>query len=126
MIRFYDAVIETEILGSALVFREPLLKGQVLVSISNVLQGDRQRLYACVCTDEEHQENLRLAQVKELDEEAAVKLAAEYQPERLMPHIDPVTGETENLRVPPCDLRLLLAGGQSGAIGGDLLREVVP
>ena len=126
MIRFYDAAIETEPRGSAVLFKEPRLLGQVLFSIADGVRGDRRRLYACDANDEDHGKNLALAQVQEVDEEAAVKLAAEYQPERLMPRTDPVTGAMETLRMPPCDLRLLLAGGPTGAIGGDLLREVTP
>ncbi|MDD5322498.1 MAG: hypothetical protein PHD43_18175 [Methylococcales bacterium] len=118
--------IETTACGSALISQEPALKGEVLLSVSSAAHGDRRRLYACACGDQEHLENLSLPQVKELDEKAAAKRAAEYQPERAMPRTDPEIGVVETLQIPACDLRSLLGGGQTGAIGGELLREAAP
>ena len=117
--------IETEPRGSAILFREPHLIGSVLFYIVDSIHDNCKRLYICDSTDVEHEKNMGLALVSEVAEEVAVKLAAEYQPERLMTCIDPITGETKNLPMPACDLRLLLTGGQTGAIGGDLLREQV-
>lgn len=123
MIRFYDAAIETEPKGSAVLLKEPRLLGKVLFAIADTVHRNRRKLYACDANDEEHAENLGLAQVSgELDEESAAKLAAAYQPEREIRRTDPVTGEMVSLRMPACDLRQLLNGGTNGAIGGDLLR----
>lgn len=122
MIRFYDAAIELEQKGSAVLFKEPLLLGQMLFSIADVVHGDRRRLYVCEANDEEHGNNLAIAQVREIEEEAAIKLAAEYHPECHLPRTDPETGAVETLHIPACDLMSLLGGG-GGAIGGELLRD---
>ncbi len=123
MIRFYNAAIEMQPKGSAVLFREPALKGQVLFSVADGVNGDCQRLYVCDANEEEHGQNLGLAKVSEIGEEAAVRLAADYQPARSVPHLNPQTREVETVEIPACDLKSLLHGGQTGAIGGQLLGE---
>jgi hypothetical protein len=121
VIRFYDVEIETQSHGSVLGLHEPAFKGTVVASIAG--HGGRRRLYACVCGDGEHAQNLSLPNVGELGEEAAAQRAAEYQPACDMPIPDPATGEVQTVHIPACDLRHLLSGGNGGAIGGQLLGE---
>lgn len=120
MIRFYAITIRVQVRGSALLFTQPALLGQVLVSVADTIKDER-RLYVCNAADEEHAKNLGVEGLKEVSEAAAVELAATFQPARTLVLTDSRTGAEEQLEMPACNLRVLLAGGYSGAIGAELL-----
>ena len=105
MNRFYKVAITKVPIGSAIEHREPRVQGRIIVKVTDVTTGGDYQLFLVDASDEQHQANLTLAGVEELSEEQAIKLAAEYQPQRSFKRFNPQTRQEEQISVPTLDLR---------------------
>lgn len=105
MKRFYKATITKQPIGSAVRHKEPAVQGKVIVKVTDSTTAGDYKLLVIDCDDAQNKTNLTVPGVEELSEEQALKLAAQYQPERTLTHLNPVTMEEEEIDVPACDLR---------------------
>ena len=105
MNRFYQVAITKWPIGSAVEHTEPPVQGRIIVKVTDSTTGGDYKLFLVDASDEQHQANLSLAGVQELAEEQAVKLAAEYQPQRTFKRFNPITRQEEEISVPTLDLR---------------------
>ena len=105
MNRFYQVAITKWPVGTAVEHREPPVQGRIIVKVTDATTGGDYKLFLVDASDEQHQANLSLAGVQELAEEQAVKLAAEYQPQRTLKRFNPMTRQEEQINVPTLDLR---------------------
>ncbi len=106
MKRFYKVTITKWPIGSAVEHREPPVQGAIIVKVTDITTGGDYRLFLVDASDEQHQSNLSLTGVEELSEEQAIKLAAEYQPQRTFKRFNPETRQEEQISVPTLDLRM--------------------
>ncbi len=109
MIRYYRGRIEKHPVGTAVEHREPPLEGEVVVSVRDSTTGGDYKLFVVDSDDAQHESNLTLPGVEPLEEDAAVELAARYQPATTGERFDPQTGAVEAFDVLAVDLAALLA-----------------
>jgi hypothetical protein len=118
---FYKVSITKQPDGSAIVHREPPLQGEIVTKVTDINTAGDFKIIVVECSEAQHSENLAYPAVTELEEEAAVKLAARYQPQRTVTRPNPDTGEEETVEQPAVDLRRLIqsreASGGSGRGG---------
>jgi hypothetical protein len=105
MERFYRATITKQPIGSAVRHKEPAVQGTVIVKVTDSTTAGDYKILVIDCDDAQNKANLTIPGVEELSEEHALKLAAQYQPERTLTQPNPVTMEEEEIDVPTCDLR---------------------
>jgi hypothetical protein len=105
MNRFYKVAITKWPVGSAVEHREPAVQGHILTKVTDSTTGGDFKLFLVDGDEAQHQTNLSLAGVEELAEEQAVRLAAEYQPQRTFKRFNPQTRQEEQISVPTLDLR---------------------
>jgi len=109
MNRFYRVKILRRPVGTAVEHHEPPLEGEVVVKVTDATTNDDYRLVVVDADDERHERNRALPDVEALEEDAAVELAAKYQPARTAERFDPRTGETKTVEVPAVDLASIVA-----------------
>lgn len=109
MRRFYRVAVDRHAVGSAIEFREPPLEGEVVIKVSEAASEGASRVVVLDADDEQDERNLELDGVEALDEEAAVELAAKYQPASRGRRLDPSTGKVEEAERPAVDLAAILA-----------------
>ena len=75
MNHFYRVAITKQFLGSAIEHKEPPLQGQIQVKVTDsTTQGDF-KIIIVDCDDTQHQYNLNLSGVQNLEENEVTKLA---------------------------------------------------
>ena len=115
MNRFYKVAVTKASIGSAVEHREPQVQGRIVVKVTDSTTAGDYKLFLVDAGDDQHQTNLTLAGVVELAEEQAVKLAAEYQPQRTLKRFNPQTRQEEQISVPTLDLRTFYQGRSPGS-----------
>lgn len=105
MVSFYKVRIAKRKIGSAVEHIEPALQGEVIVKVTDSETSGDYKLFVVDATDAQHKMNLTLPGVEALSEAEAVKLAAQYQPQRTLRQFNPVTMKEETIKVPACDLK---------------------
>lgn len=109
MNRFYRVVIDKRPVGTAIEHREPPLQGEIVVKVTDSTTRGDYRLVVMDADEAQHESNLALPGVEPLEEDAAVELAARYQPAFQGERLDPRTGEVEEVDIPAVDLAALVA-----------------
>ena len=105
MNQFYKVAVSKRSIGSAVEHREPAVQGRILTKVTDSTSGGDFKLLLVDADEAQHQANLSVAGVEELAEEQAIKLAAEYQPQRTFKRFNPQTRQEEQISVPTLDLR---------------------
>ena len=105
MKRFYKVTITKRPIGSAVEHREPAVQGNVIIKVSDSTTAGDYQLFVIDCDNNQHKANLATLGIDELSEEQAIKMAAQYQPERTFTRHNPLTMKEETFTIPACDLR---------------------
>jgi hypothetical protein len=105
MERFYNVAITKVPIGSAVEYKEPALQGKIIIKVSDIKTSGNYKLFVVDCNDEQNKANLTFSGVSELSEDEAVKLAAQYQPQRHVTRFNPETRKEEKITLPACDLK---------------------
>ena len=105
MERFYRVAITKVPIGTAVEYREPAIKGKVIVKVSDMTTSGSFKLFVVKCDDAQNEANLAFSGVSELSEDNALKLAAQYQPQRQVTRFNSKSRKEETTDIPVCDLR---------------------
>lgn len=101
---FYRTAITKQSLGTAILHKEPPFQGHILAKVTDLAtQGDF-KIIVVNCDNAQHQFNINLPSVQNLEEEEVTKSAPLYQPEQATRQLNPETHKEEQVVIPAANL----------------------
>ena len=117
MERYYKVPIDKRRIGSAIQHREPPLQGTLLTKVTEMKTHGNVKIIVIDADEQQHQRNVLLPGVEEIDAVGAATLAAEFQPEHDVEEPDPITRERKKRKQPAVKLADVVAARKSGKGG---------
>lgn len=95
-------------IGKAIMYKLPPLDGEILIKITDSSTKGDYTLIVIECDDQIHNKNISMEKVTDMEEQNAVELAAELQPESNRVEVNPKTKRKRKITNPALDLTKFL------------------
>ena len=109
MKRFYKVMMKKVPIGRAAMYKMPPLDGEILLKITDAPTKGDYNLTVTECDDENHNKNISLENITDMEEKNAIELAAEFQPESIRVEVNPKTKRKKKITIPALDLTKYLS-----------------
>ena len=111
MRRYYKVSITKKPIGSAILFKVPLVQGKIIVKVTDSKTAGDHKLVVVDCDNRQNKANAAMKGVEEQSEDQAVKLAAKFQPKKTITRLELLQPQKEEkATVAAFDLKKFLKG----------------